>query len=314
MWAENRPIWETEPHKAERVEIPIPDNPAELLTLQSRRLLLKQSNGRVTGYYILGGDFFRNENVFTEQMTIWNVRDNKDGRKYYVPKQHRSERQMWRDFDSLAAHKDNGKIPGVIEWFTRLQERDILSKDLMIVLRTAAVRHDSAQHSSITDEFGDSLSFSAALLTEKGRIWQDLVLDEIERCEKRAYWVGILARDLVRAAGGDEKEETSQSGTAKEKFFYRLDLPFRNWLTSLKPEQGGSEREEKQREWNETVGRIARSLGRELVEESGPAAFAGREVEEIVKGKKDTENPRHYSAPEALNQFLYRMSRIEKEG
>lgn len=58
LWeGENRPIWEREPDKAERQEIAVPDNQAELLTLQSRRLLLKRDHDKVVGYYLLGGDF-----------------------------------------------------------------------------------------------------------------------------------------------------------------------------------------------------------------------------------------------------------------
>ena len=44
-WNENKPVWEQQPKGAERTEIPMPDNPAELLTLQSRRLLLVRKNG-----------------------------------------------------------------------------------------------------------------------------------------------------------------------------------------------------------------------------------------------------------------------------
>ena len=39
-WNENCPVWEQEPKGEERTEIALPDNPAELLTIQSRRLLL----------------------------------------------------------------------------------------------------------------------------------------------------------------------------------------------------------------------------------------------------------------------------------
>ena len=39
LWeGEDRPVWEREPSKKERQEIAVPDNLAELLTLQSRRL------------------------------------------------------------------------------------------------------------------------------------------------------------------------------------------------------------------------------------------------------------------------------------
>lgn len=50
------PIWERENVPSdERKEIPLPDNLSELYTLQSRRLLLKVSGEKVTGYVRRGG-------------------------------------------------------------------------------------------------------------------------------------------------------------------------------------------------------------------------------------------------------------------
>ena len=58
-WSESKPCWELEaPKSAERTEICCPDNPAQLLTLQSRRLLLHRTGENVDGFCLLGGDFF----------------------------------------------------------------------------------------------------------------------------------------------------------------------------------------------------------------------------------------------------------------
>lgn len=65
LWGENQPCWELdEPRSAERTEIALPDNPAQLLTLQSRRLLLDREGEIVTGFSLLGGDFFPREKLF----------------------------------------------------------------------------------------------------------------------------------------------------------------------------------------------------------------------------------------------------------
>ena len=62
LWGPEVPCWELNPPRSgERTEIPQPDNQAQLLTLQSRRLLLHRENGAVTGYSLLGGDFFQKE-------------------------------------------------------------------------------------------------------------------------------------------------------------------------------------------------------------------------------------------------------------
>ena len=62
LWGPPRPCWELDvPRSGERTEIAQPDNPAELLTLQSRRLLLHREGDRVTGYALLGdlGTYWR---------------------------------------------------------------------------------------------------------------------------------------------------------------------------------------------------------------------------------------------------------------
>ena len=68
------PCWEREHARTEQsVEIVMPKNQAELLTLQSRRILLIRSEEMpgVVGYEVLGGDYWDSENAFGEQMTLW---------------------------------------------------------------------------------------------------------------------------------------------------------------------------------------------------------------------------------------------------
>lgn len=72
LWGEELPVWERDSVRCrERTEIAIPDNLAELYTLQSRRIELRHNKGMVTGYILLGGDFFQKDNALSEQMTVW---------------------------------------------------------------------------------------------------------------------------------------------------------------------------------------------------------------------------------------------------
>lgn len=90
------------PKSAERTEICCPDNPAQLLTLQSRRLLLHRTGENVDGFCLLGGDFFPRENVFAEQMTIWRMMPIKKNEPVvFVPCRHDSAKQFWREFPAV---------------------------------------------------------------------------------------------------------------------------------------------------------------------------------------------------------------------
>ena len=299
-WKESKPVWEREKPKAgERTEIPLPDNQPELLTLQSRRLLLKREGGAVTGYTLLGGDFFQRENALAEQMTVWKTVTDKRGKiTGYQPKMHDKSRQMWRDFAAFAAQGEGKKRPGVVEWAAVLKEGGLLPDDRLLRLRITGVQYGD-KNSSIADEFSDSLEFNAGLLTEAGDVWQELALIEIELCGNVAWIVGNLADDLEKASGGGG----SAADRAMEQFYYRLDVPFREWLRTLDPGQGTPARDERRKAWRSKVKTIAAALGKEYMAQAGEAAFAGRTLTE--DGKE-----RRYSAPEAFNFFIYRLNKI----
>ena len=95
MWGENLPCWELDvPRSAERTQILCPDNPAQLLTLQSRRLLLHRENDMVDRFYLLGGDFFQRETATAEQMTIWRNTAKKNEAAVFAPIRHDPAKQF----------------------------------------------------------------------------------------------------------------------------------------------------------------------------------------------------------------------------
>lgn len=118
--------------------------------------------------------------------------------------------------------------------------------------------------------------------------------------------MGILGQDLDKSIGGNG---SSAKEMAKEQAYYRLDLPFRRWLMQIDPEQNLEEQSAHVKEWRKTSKDIIRNLGKELVDQAGTIAIAGRTVKEKIKNK---EVERHYSAPEAFNYFICQLSRLEQ--
>lgn len=303
LFGEEKPIWEADKVKTdERTEITIPDNLSALLTLQSRRLLLRREEDLVIGYSLLGGDFSPQKNAFTEQMTVWrnNQKKETDLPEYY-PKRHDSARQIWRDFSTLVAQSEGNRRPGVVSWLARLITEDLISRS-HYRFQTAGVKYGDKDF-FVDDVFSDSLSFSAGLLIDLGADWVSRIIDEIEITERLVGQAGYLAQRIARAAGDDDGG--NQKNAAREQAYFRLDEPFRRWLESIDPE-GDREMREICEEWWDQAKRIVRDLGRELVEQSGPQAFVGRNVKE--KGKEDAHR---YTAPEAYNRFLYFTSSRE---
>lgn len=297
-WAENYPCWELDtPRSDERTEIICPDNPAQLLTLQSRRLLLHRAGEAVDGFALLGGDFFPRENAFAEQMTIWRNSAKKNEPATFVPCRHDPAKQFWREFPSVFC-KGNEDVhrPGVVCWVERLQGRiRLLDPRRKIRFRISGVQYGDKDF-FVNDAFSDSLTFQAALLDELGKVWQRYIADEIGRCEQTAGLLGHLAQDLAIAAG--DKNDNA-AAPARAQFYFAVDAPFRQWLQSIDPEN--DDPEEAIPRWQAQARRIAEGLGRQMVMESGSAALVGRRIK-LDAGKK-TEHTRLYTAPGAYNQF-----------
>lgn len=281
---EPKPIWEQPLRREERVEIAVPDNQAELLTLQSRRLFLERKDGMISGYYLLGGDFFPKKNAIAEQMTMWDRRDGKKNEPPYdQPRLLGSDRQMWRDFGIITGAGSTGRVPGVVSWISELKAKRLLRRDRVIRFRTAGIEY-GAQNSAVEDILSDHLDFHAGLLDEGGKLWAELVSKKVEQTEKGAWLLGKLAEGIFKAEGGHpgSDAQSARYHKAVQSYYAAVDIPFRRWLGLLDPEQGDGEelRAEKDAQWRQEAYRIALEQGKQLVRGAGSAAFTGRWIKD----------------------------------
>lgn len=311
-WQPPLPCWELEHARStERTEIPQPDNPAALLTLQSRRLLLNREGENVTGYTLLGGDFFERENAFCEQMTVWRAAQaSKNAPVVYLPKRHDPAKQFWREFSSVFLQESGGRCPGVVWWIEELihPKNAILDRKTLIRFQITGVGYGDKDF-FVTDTFSDSLTFHTALLDELGRRWRQKITDEIDRCGKLAQAVGNLAKNLdIAATDPDHAGKKNSAKAAREQFYFRLDQPFRRWLCDIDPAWDSETAEKYIFQWRADAKRIAQTLGRQLVDQSGSAAFIGRMIKS--SGSKVSDKETYYSAPKVYNWFLADVNRV----
>ena len=305
LWSEeNKPCWELdEARSGERTEIAMPQAPAQLLTLQSRRLLLQRKGDRVTGFSLLGGDFFQRENAFAEQMTIWQAPKPKKNEKIaYVPCRHDPSKQFWREFPAVFNDQDDSTHkPGVVSWVTTLQGRKVraIDRSRLVRFRISGVQYGDKDF-FINDSFSDTLSFQTCLLDDMSSSWRTRIVDEIDRCEQAARLVGRFAQELATAAG-DRNETAEAAGRAQ--LYFAVDQHFRQWLQGINAEQ--DDEDEKTAKWRSQARRIAEELARQMIEQAGSEAFVGRRIT-YDKGKK-TERTILFNAPLAYNRFLARI-------
>lgn len=315
LWGENRPAWERETPRSEELRIiPLPDNQAELLTLQSRLIWLNREGEAVTGYGILCGDSFDKKDAFAEQMTAWEKVDKKNAPVYYEPRQHEPGRQMWRDFANIFMSAPSAagfnQVPGVVQWITWLQRNQYLPKEKYIQFATVCIRYIGRPLSVVVDTSGDVLTMQTALLDELGGPWQKRIAKEVAKCDAIAEEIGELVF-RIKIANGEcktssklsKKREAQIKHYAQEKWYDRIDEPFRHWLHAIDPETDIVDGE-RLTEWIATARHLALQLGQESMEHAGTNALFGRKIVD-KNGKKQL-----YAAPRAYSWFRKRAYEI----
>ena len=258
----------------------------------------------VTGYYLLGGDFFNKEMAFAEQMTIWSpIRATTKDKSVigFKPCRHDSSKQMWREFPTAFPAEEKGEkhTPGIVSWISELKAYELLDDEQLIKFCTSSAQYGDKDF-FISDVFSDSLSFHKKLLEEANDGWRSAIADEVAKCDQLATAVYHLANDIDAAMGEDEGKSYVN---AKEQLYFRIDIPFRKWLESINSEWGTKESEADRKRWRETAQKIAIALGEEMVANAGESAFTGRMI-------KDDKNTRYYSSAKALLNFKYNVRKI----
>lgn len=289
------PVWERPVKGDERTLIAFPNSFSDLYTLQSRRLILYRSGNVVTGYKLLGGDFFPKENAFIEPMTVWrNIKKKQSDPNIYTPRRHDSERQVWRDLESLLVHCDGKVRPTIVDWITSLQEENCLNSKKMISFKTPGVSYADKDF-FVEDIIDDTLTIHMHLLAQMSEAWISRIVDEIAVCDQLVYQLGILAKNIQLAAGAgkEDKQPDGAKSKAMTSGYNSLDQPFRIWLESIDPECS-DDIDEKCEIWWQTAQKLIRKLGQTLIEQAGPKAFIGH-----------SEN---MTSSEAYNLFLYKTS------
>lgn len=312
-WGGSKPCWEREnPRSGERTEVCCPDDPAQLLTLQSRRLLLHRTGEIVDKAFALGGDFFSKENAFAEQMTIWRTMPVKKNEPVvFVPCRHDPAKQFWREFPAVFC-QDGGHRPGVVCWIEKLQERrlKLLDPRRKVHFRIVGVLYGTQNH--IDDIFSDSLTFQAGLLDELSKRWTVRINREVQRCEDAAKLIGTLCKELKIAGGLDYNqvkgfmEVQKVTEDARAQFYFAVDQPFRQWLQAIDPEQ--DDPDEAALRWQVRARSIAEKLGKQMVMEAGNAALKGHRI--VVDKDKKTERTILYTSPKAYNCFRAKLWEI----
>ena len=310
------PSWEQDSRNAEFNRlINVPQDQAALLSLMSRRiLLLRDDDNRIKNYYLAGGDYFEDTEVFQEQMTLWKAyqeNSKKDAPYKYRPARHDRSRKIWQEFGSIVGinkeDSEKSRCPGVINRIRQLYDDGVLERSYTAEVVTAAVIYDYKQLMTlpVIDTVSDSLNLHANILEDKS--WYTMIVLEAEKCDKAAYYVSKLYKEIQFAIGRQDKDaKTELSGEieAKMRFYASIDEPFRLWIEKLKSDDD-SDPDDCMAEIEKTLRHIAFDFGNSIAAQAGiNAIFVRRRDNSDAKGAKKI------SSAEALNYYQAAISKI----
>ena len=321
-------VWELDKlPEEERVQVSPPKTLPGLYTLQSRRFMLgryvppKKSeskgslsrdldDGFVTGYAILTGDVISNEdrkNYDVDQMSLMFRKKTKNAESI-VPMNWPGSGYLWKEFSAIAASAGEDTRPGVVKWVNTLQGYGALDGNEKLRLRATKVEYGS-NNSCYGEVHDDNLSFSAGLLAgAKDEGLRQLIINEIEGCDRCAFYISQFAVHIQKALGiskAKQKEWDDYQVVIKRQFFDRVDRIIKRWFYSLDP---AADNDEAVRELKSQIIRTARRMGDEIAAKAGDRALIGRTITEKGSDKKTV-----YCSPRALNELQDRLSKEEKD-
>jgi CRISPR system Cascade subunit CasA len=300
----SEPTWEQQERREERINVSRPAGMAELLTIQSRRIKMMVDGDEVTGYRLLGGDFFDTENALIEQMTLW--RNDKSARtEVYKPRRHSAEKQFWRDFSALVAEGE-GVMPGVLNWNTRLARKKILPQ-FQARITIAGVAYGDKDF-FVDGIISDSISVNIGILAEMDASdggWRRRIVEVLEQTNNAVIALGKLASDIALAMGDDNEKGRIMEirKPVRERAYSELDMIFREWLASLRPEQ---DKDMALIDWRKKARDCIMKLGEEIVNSAPDSAFVGRYC------KVGNDREQLYCTPVAWKWFLHGKGGIMK--
>ncbi|MGW0505742.1 type I-E CRISPR-associated protein Cse1/CasA [Micromonospora sp. NPDC003241] len=299
------PVWERDPHgpAEEREQDRGPHGLLNLYTWQSRRIRLFGDQAGITGAMIANGDRITWNNLQQQEpMSGWRRSTNQEKKLgqpvVYLPALHDHTKALWRGLAGLlpttaekpGADASARRPPVITQWLARLRSKNMIDDGYRVTTRAIGVVYGNQQ--SVVDEvYHDALTMTVQAFDPTGP-WTTTIVDSAADAEAAVKALRGLAVNLCRAAGGygerPEDPPATAADRAAELAYSQLDVLFRRWLSDLGP---SDDPEHARVEWQRQAARCVRRIGSDLVERSGPKAWAGRYI--------DPEKTKHVSSPRA---------------
>lgn len=216
---------------------------------------------------------------FLEPMTIWKYNISGDNKDTYTPKKHSLNQSLWRSFGLLSMKDSSAHIrkPGIIDWLTDIS--DIIENKLFNIVSISMQDDGNATSWVPTDEIIDSIFINNLILTdiqESG--WVPRINEVVEETK------GVVSRTYKRYID-DIKEirnisNTNYTNQMVETLYFKIDQPFRQWLSSIQPEE---EKDTKIKEWRILLKKLVKAEAEDVLSQGGTRDYLGIEKDGRIK-------------------------------
>uniref|UniRef100_A8M401 CRISPR-associated protein, Cse1 family n=1 Tax=Salinispora arenicola (strain CNS-205) TaxID=391037 RepID=A8M401_SALAI len=303
------PMWERDPHgPAEEAERDRgPHGPLNLYTWQSRRIRLFGDQTGITGAMIANGDRITWTNLHRkEPMSGWRRSPHQEKKlvlpTVYLPSLHDHTRALWRGLTAVlptsaekpGADAPTRRPPAVSQWLAGLRVTGLIDDRYRVTTRAVGVIYGN-QMSVINEIYHDAVTMPVQAFEPTGPLATTIV-DSAADADAAVTTLRGLAVNLCRASGGygerPEDPPAAAADRAAELAYAELDVLFRQWLGGLDPADDPAQARVR---WQTQARRCVLRLGSDLVDWSGPRAWAGRYV--------DPEKKKRISSPLADRHF-----------
>lgn len=303
------PVWEKEMYqKIDIVTDKTPSKLADLFTNLSIFLQIKKTDNNfvfLKGFQIpkFSENFDKKSRVM-EPMTIWK----KPANGCVEPATHNINKSFWRSFGALALKNSTGAFsdlrPTLIQWKNKLTI-DNKIKDKNIEIASIGLHNGGTASNLIIGEIYDSLIIDNEVLldikegdkVEKSG-WVKRISDEVIKVEEIIkFTIKKLAEDILEIRNLSNKNNKKEFiNSVIQEVYFDIDLPFREWLSSIKIDD---KKEEKIALWRSILKKILIKKADSLIENAGNRDYLGK------KGK----NTKLINVPIAYNNFLHNINK-----
>ena len=235
--------------------------------------------------------------AFLEPMTVWKYNDTGEYKDKYRPRKLDANKSMWRNFGLLTGVGEGTRKPGVIEWLNKLcdiseSEELGFNKENITLCAVCMLDDGNATSWAPIDEVEDTLNLKERVLVDTGdNGWIIRINKTIS--DTKAIIDTVLKRfifDLLEI----RNMEKSDVSKYVEQFYFRIDLPFRNWIESIDID---NDKDTKEIEWRSVLKKSMKEYVDELVSNAGLRDYKGIETSTGVK-----------NIATIYNSFLYRLN------